>query len=74
MLDRLIMSTDCHLTASANRNHVIEVLEGSYHLQLIRFDFNALSSLLSIVSLHHIIKIMSRVLSTERWWTPPPLP
>ena len=34
------MSTDCHLTASANGKHVTLVLEGSYHLQLIRFDLN----------------------------------
>ena len=59
------MSTDCKLTASANRKHVTQVVEGSYHLQLIRFIFIALSSLLSIVSLHHVIKIMIRVLSEE---------
>ena len=36
------MSTDCHLTASVNRNQVVE---GSYHLQLIRFDLNSTSQL-----------------------------
>ena len=44
----LIMNTDCHLTASANGRYVIQVVEGSYHLQLIRFDLN--SSLQSAVN------------------------
>ena len=34
------MVTDCRLTASANGKHVTQVVEGSYHLQLIRFDLN----------------------------------
>ena len=39
------MSTDCHLTASVNRNYVTQVVEGSYHLQLIRFDLYNTSQL-----------------------------
>ena len=35
------MSTDCHLSASVNRKIVTLVIEGSYHLQTIRFDFNS---------------------------------
>ena len=35
------MSTDCHLTASANGKYVTQVVQGSYHLQLIRFDLNS---------------------------------
>ena len=58
------MSIDCHLTASANRKHVIHVAEGSYHLQLIRSHFNqALSGLPSIVILHyaHLLSILYAV-------------
>ena len=35
------MSTDCHLTASANGKYGTQVVEGSYQLQLIRFDLNS---------------------------------
>ena len=41
------MSTDFHLTASANGKHVTQGVE-SYHLQLIRFDLN--STLQSVVN------------------------
>ena len=36
------MSTDCHLTASANGKHVTQIVERSYHHQLIRFDLNSI--------------------------------
>ena len=35
------MITDCHLAASFNENHGTQVVEGSYHLQLIRFHLNS---------------------------------
>ena len=33
--------SNCRLTASANKKHVTQVVDGSYHLQLIRFDLNS---------------------------------